>query len=444
MSTMANPISADSYVAMLEERFGLWHALDIGPQWLREKRAEAMAEFLRMGLPGRKSEEWKYTPIAPRLRQGFEPRRVPSTATADEATLEAAQVPGLDANRLVFVNGRFVPELSDWRESGVQFLPLSDEGALDSDLLQFATNHVVNHERDPFVWLNQALWQDGVLIDIPDNTTLKRPVYLVYVEQEDGQSALDQVRNIVRVGRNSHVQFIQNYLNHSGNDRNLANHFTQVFVADNAQVEWYNLQYHLDDGMHLSQFEVEVGRDARFSTYTFTTSGALVRNVAYIKLAGTGSDARMYGLYQLAGEEHVDNRTLVDHATPHCTSDELFKGVMNGKATAVFNGKIIVRPDAQKTNAFQHNPNILLSDDATVYSKPQLEIFADDVKCSHGATSGQLDEEALFYLRQRGLSLADAKGLLVYAFANDVVEKVNVPALRDYLQKILQGNLHIH
>ena len=411
---------------------------------IMEARQRAFRLFEAQGLPTRKDEEWKYTNIHPYLKHNFEVRQQVAGENPDPHLLEAATIPGLEANRLVFVNGHFIAEASTILDKRLHITPIHSEEGNQSPLWHYAADHVKNQANDPFVWLNQAFVLDGMLMEVPDNTELQYPVYLIHLEQHGEGNTIDMARHVLKVGSNCKVQIMQNYLNESGNETNLANHLTQVFVGDNSDVEWYSLQYRLDDALHLSNFEVEIGRDGRFTHFILTTSGKLVRNVSYMKLAGQGSDARMYGLYQLSDKEHVDNRTLVDHALPHCTSDELYKGILDGHSTAVFNGKIIVRPDAQKTNAFQHNPNLVLSDDASIYSKPQLEIFADDVKCSHGATSGQLDDEALFYLKQRGLPEEDARGLLTYAFANEVIEKVNIEPLQQFLQQMVQGNLHIH
>ena len=441
---MSNTMTASDYTAQLIASYKVFEMQREEPEALINARQRAIRHFEQHGLPTRKHEEWKYTNIGKYLKEGFAARTQLATEEATSADLDWAAIPELEANRLVFINGRYDAGHSEIKDAALQFTPINEAIANGHPAVMEAVEKVVNAEKDPFIWLNEALFTDGTVIEVADKAELQYPVYLIHIEKPGEQPTLDCIRNIMTVGKNTKVQVIQNYLNGAGQQSNLANHLTQVAVGENSIVEWYNLQYHLDNALHLSNFEATIQRNARFANYVFTTSGELVRNTSNMKLLGEGADAHMYGLYQFTGSEHVDNRTLVDHAVPHCTSDELYKGIMDGTATAVFNGKIIVRPDAQKTNAFQHNPNIILSDDAAVYSKPQLEIFADDVKCSHGATSGQLDEDALFYLQQRGLSLDDARGLLTYAFANEVIDKVNVPALQAYLQKTIQGNLLIH
>lgn len=441
---MSQTLTVTDYSTQLADHFKVFEVSQEEPKTIADARQRAMQAFQEMGFPTRKHEEWKYTNIGKYLRNGFEPRINREAADIDSAELEKATVPGLEANRIVFVNGCFAPEHSTILDKELTFRSMADVESKEHPVVVQAMDDVMNAEKDPFISLNQAFWLDGALIEVPDNTELAHPIHLIYLEKPSDQNSLDSVFNVLSVGKNTKVQVIQHYLNEAPSEANLANHFTKVYVDVNSITEWYSLQNHMGEGLHLSNFEVDVQRDSRFSTYAITSSGTLIRNTSNIRLLGENSESRMYGLYQLDGTEHVDNRTLVDHVVPHCFSDELYKGILDDKSNAVFNGKIIVRPDAQKTNAFQHNPNIVLSDDASVYSKPQLEIFADDVKCSHGATTGQLDEEALFYLRQRGLGQEDARALLIYAFANDIIHKINVEPLRDYLAKLIQGKLMIH
>lgn len=441
---MPQTLNVTDYTTQLADHFKVFEVSREEPRVLTQARQKAMQSFQRSGFPTRKHEEWKYTNINKYLHCGFEPgiNRQVREITASE--FSKASIPDLEANRIVFINGCYSPDHSRVLDKELIFRSLADVEAKSQPTVTKAVAEVLNAEQDPFISLNQAFWLDGALIEVPDNTKLAHPIHLIYFEKSSDNNSLDSVFNVLSVGKNTKVQVIQQYLNEAPSEANLANHFTKVYVDANSITEWYSLQNHMGEGLHLSNFEVDVAQDSRFSTYAITSSGTLVRNTSNIRLLGQNSESRMYGLYQLDGKEHVDNRTLVDHAVPHCFSDELYKGILHDESTAVFNGKIIVRPDAQKTNAFQSNPNIVLSDDASIYSKPQLEIFADDVKCSHGATTGQLDEEALFYLRQRGLGQEDARALLIYAFANDIIQKINVEPLREYLAKLIQGKLMIH
>jgi len=252
---------------------------------------------------------------------------------------------------------------------------------------------------------------------------------------------LAQPRNLIHFGKNSDASVVEKFIS-IGDNTQFTNAISEVVVSENASAKYYKLQNENPTAYHVGTTQVYQERNSHFSITTVTTNGGIVRNNLNLKLDGEGIDTHMYGLYLLDGETHVDNHTAVDHAKPHSQSNELYKGVMNGKSTGVFNGKIYVRQDAQKTNAFQSNRNVLLSDDASIYTKPQLEIWADDVKCSHGATTGQIDEEALFYLQSRGISKDTAKALLMIAFASEVVQEVKIKEVKEYVEQIIHNMLH--
>ena len=407
-------------------------------------RGKAIKAFHEKGFPTRKDEEWKYTNIHPHLKDEYEPRINPHFVELTEEELLEASLGGIKSNFLVFINGYYAEQYSSIIDEKIKFSSLNDSLSHIEKGIRDSLDNVINRDNDPFVHLNTAFMQDGAVLEIPDNTVLEHPVLLVYIEKETDGHYLDQPRNILKVGKNCQVKLITNFINFSGENKNLSNILTQVTVGQNSQVELYTMQHTLQNGLQLNFVEATVERDSKFSSFCFTSSGDLVRNVLNIVLNGENSEGHMYGLYQLDGKEHCDNRTFVDHAVPNCYSNELYKGILYDSSTGVFNGKIMVRPDAQKTNAFQHNANLLLSNNASFNTKPQLEIFADDVKCSHGATSGQMDEEALFYLRSRGLGKEDAKALLTYAFANEVIDHVTIPEIKEYLVKRTQGKLMIH
>lgn len=412
---------------------------------IAEIRREALNKFAAMGFPTRKHEEWKYTPVSKYLKYDFEPRIFTDNGSAGKEGLPNTAIPGLRANVLVFVNGKYQAAHSEIIETDqFEFQNIASAIEAENPYLLSRLNAVIDREKDPFIWLNQAYMRDGAMIRIKDGAKLRYPIYLVNVELPNNGNYLDNVRHLIRVGNQCEASIITNYINRSGEDRNLGNYFTQLEIGDQSHVQFYTLQYELGNSLHIGNHEVQMGSESTFRTFFFNTDGRLVRNVSNIILKGEQSEGHMYGLYSLDGDDHCDSRTMIDHAVPNCFSNELFKGLLDGKSVGVFNGKIMVRPGAQKTNAYQHNPNILLSRGATLHAKPQLEIFADDVKCTHGATSGQLDEEHLFYLRSRGLDPAKAKALLTYAFAYEVVEKVRIPALREFLEKRIQGKLLIH
>ncbi len=410
-----------------------------------EKRRDALKKFDAMGFPTRKHEEWKYTNIGKFLSLDFEPRTFSDRLSLRSEELANIEIPNLKANKIVFVNGLFQKDLSEIIEADrFEFRSVAEAIETEDAYFLARLHEVIDREKDPFIWLNQAFMRDGALIRLKDHTRLEFPIYLVNIEIPNGGNHLDNIRHMLEVGDDCELKIIANYINRSAEDRNLGNYFTQVKVGDHSNVSWYTLQYNMGNGLHIGNYEVQMGRDSHFTTFFFTSDGDLVRNVSNIIMQGEHSEAHMYGLYSLKDEHHADNRTVIDHAVPNCFSNELYKGVMDDRSVGVFNGKIIVRPGAQKTNAYQHNPNLLLSRGASIHAKPQLEIFADDVKCTHGATSGQLDKESLFYLRSRGLSEENARSLLTYAFAYEVVEKVDIEPLKSFLEKKIQGQLRIH
>jgi Fe-S cluster assembly protein SufD len=297
---------------------------------------------------------------------------------------------------------------------------------------------IAQTEHESFVALNTAFVNDGVFIHVPAKMVVEKPVHILYVNS-DKEPAI--TRNLVIAEPESSIQIFESYHSLDGSCEGLTTNVTEVIVKRNANVTWVKAQLENALTSQISFTQVEQEQDSRFSSTVVTTGGHLVRNNLHIRLNGTNCNAFMYGLYLLSGEQLCDNHTLVDHAMPHCESNELYKGVLGGKSTGVFNGKIFVRQDAQKTNAYQSNKNILLSDDAQMNTKPQLEIFADDVKCSHGTTTGQLDDEALFYLRARGIGEQSARTLLNIAFAADVLNHIQLETLRHNLQSIAEEKL---
>ena len=289
--------------------------------------------------------------------------------------------------------------------------------------------------------MNTAFANDGAFIYIPDNVTVIDPIHIISINGNAEENILSQPRNLIITGKNSKVTIIETY-NSITDKAHFTNVVTEVIAGENSNIEMYKIQDENLNSFQVSLTQVEQKKNSVFTVYTVTTGGAIVRNDVNSVLDDEGCETHLYGLYLTDGSQHVDNHTLMDHAKPHCLSNELYKGVLNGKSRAVFNGKVFVRPDAQKTNAYQSNKNILLSPDATVDTKPQLEIYADDVKCSHGATVGQLDEESLFYLRSRGISKDMARSILIRAFANDIFDEMKNNELHEHLNNMVFEKLN--
>ena len=386
------------------------------------------------GLPSNKAEEYKYTPITRKLESSISNFAEAAPANLSRERVLEEHIPGMDADVIVFNNGRFAPELSTWDMDDFRIAPLS-QVAEEAEAKGFG--NIAKLEKDPFNVLNTAMFQDGVFIDIADGTMLSKPLVLLSFNQANiGQTIFPRV--FINVGKNAEVTLIEKIISLDDQPYFL-NDVTEITVAENSHLYYYKMQNQSRQAIEVSNFETDIHRDGTYSSAVITLQGGMIRNNLNLNLLDSNCEGNMYGLYLLNGKTHVDNHTAVDHIKPHSLSNELYKGILADQSRGVFNGKIFVRQEAQKTNAFQQNSNILLSDDATINTKPQLEIWADDVKCSHGCTAGQLDEEALFYLRARGIGKERAKGLLLYAFAGEVLEHIKNDQFREYcIQEVAQ------
>jgi Fe-S cluster assembly protein SufD len=398
----------------------------------KELRKKAAKFFEEKGFPTRKTEDYKY--IAPdtlfKKEPGFKTETVRNVTAADIKKLALLA----DAHVLVIVNGKFVPELSDISKlpesviaHGIGYASVSDETAL-AHYARYATA-----DMDPFAALNLALNEGGVFLHFKKNTVCDKPVHLIHIT-DNATETIFHPRNLIVVEENAEAVILESFET-IGPVRSFTNALTEVSVATHAKLDHYRIQWEAATGQLMNTVQANIESESLYNTYTFTLGGGWVRNNLNVVMAGKKSEAHLFGLYLLNGSQVADNHTVVDHRVPDCMSNELYKGVMNGKSTAVFNGKIFVRQDAQKTNAFQTNRNILLSDDASVNTKPQLEIYADDVKCSHGTSTGKIDDEALFYLRSRGIGENNARKLLIRAFAEEVVNEVKLEGLKTLIEK---------
>ncbi len=403
---------------------------------LHQARQAAVERFAALGFPTPDDEEWRFTNLAPLVR-------VPFHLAADGARIDAGQVRRLafdvgPCSLLVFVNGRFVPELSSLRPLPPGTVVGSLADAL-RDHPEKVEPHLARHaswEEQAFVALNTAFLRDGAFVFVPRGQVVAEPVHLLFVSTAPGEPTVSHPRALVVAGESSQLRLVESYAGPDG-EVTFTNAVTEVVAGENAVIDHYKVQRESRRAFHLAAMHVHQARSSTFASHSFVLGGALVRNDVTAVLAGEGCECTLNGLYAGHGEQLIDNHTFIEHAKPHCASHELYKGILDGKAHGVFNGKIHVHQDAQKTDAKQTNQTLLLSDDATINTKPQLEIYADDVKCTHGATVGQLDADALFYLRARGLDRESARALLTYAFANDVIDRVKVEPLRARLEEAL-------
>ena len=410
----------------------------LGPAWLIEARRDALRRFEQLGFPTPKNEDWHFTSVAPIAEAGFATLRA---ASGDVRADELAPYLFADWPTIVFVNGRHAPELSTPDErlpEGVRVASLSaalrGEGGLD-DLLDRYLTRVANGEDHAFTALNTALMTDGAVVHVGKEMVVDAPLHLLFVSDAHAARGATHPRTLIVAERHSKAAVVESYVG-LGEASYFTNAVTEVVVDDGATLQHYRLQRESPRAFHVATTEVKQGRDSHFVDFVLTMGGSLSRSNVYTLLGGEGCGATLNGLYLLSGAQHGDHQTRIEHAEPNCFSREVYKGLLDGSSHGVFNGKVFVRPEAQKTDGKQENNNLLLSDTAHVDTKPQLEIFADDVKCTHGATVGRLDETALFYLKSRGVNATVARQLLTYAFAADVLETIELDAMREGLEEI--------
>jgi len=436
MTTVTDPVAV--YVAEFSRDTSPASA---EPAWLTRQRERAIEAFRVRGFPSTSDEEWRFTSVAPIVETRFVAAAA-ENASIDPAIPSGALLPGVAA-RLVFVNGRYAAELSGHHAVavGVRVERLAAALASDGAEMESHLGRVARFEGQPFVALNTALWTDGALITLAPGTTLDSPIQVLFLTVPGEAPPISHPRLLVVAGANSQMSIVETYVG-AGGKQYFTNSVTEVVVGERAIVNHYKVQDESDASYHIATVQAVAGRDSRLHAHSVGFGGALVRNDVIVTLAGEGGECSLNGLYVADGSRLVDNHTAIDHATPHCDSREVYKGVLTGHARAVFNGKIIVRPDAQKTDAKQTNKALLLSGDAQINTKPQLEIFANDVKCTHGAAVGQMDEDALFYLRARGIPCDEARGLLVQAFAGDVLNRMPLEPLRTRMEAELLRQLN--
>jgi Fe-S cluster assembly protein SufD len=411
------------------------------PAWLRPIRSAAMARFVERGFPTTREEAWRFTSVAPIARTAFRrPGRGELGGPAASA-LAGLRLAGHPGSEVVFVNGRHAPELSTVASDGTQVLGLGEALARDGQRIEAHLARVSGPDQNVFADLNAAFIEDGACVFVEPGRRETAPIHLVFLSTNPaGDPTVSHPRVLVVAGRGSQAQVLESYGGPDGQAW-FTNAVTEVVVGDGAILEHTKVQREGLSAFHVATLAATLGRDARFSSHLVSLGGALVRNDVNVVFDAEGGECVLNGLFMATGTQHVDTHTRIDHAKPHGTSRELYKGILDGRARGVFDGKILVRQGAQKTDAHQTNRNLLLSKEALVDSTPALEILADDVKCKHGSTTGQLDPAALFYLRSRGIGEAAARSLLTYAFASDVVRQVPVEAIRASLDRHLRSQL---
>jgi Fe-S cluster assembly protein SufD len=412
-----------------------------GPRWLQDLRDRGATRFAALGFPTVRDEEWRFTNVSPIANTEF--IAATDAPAAVEQNLDAV-VYGDAPNRIVVLNGRFQAQLSrvGALPNGVRVGSLAAAVTDHADVVPRYLGQLADFGTKGFTALNTALAVDGLYVHIPDGVVVSDPLHLVFVTAPTGatQPIMSNVRALIVGGDRSQVRIVETYVAPGGGTY-FTNAVTEVFAGEGAVVDHYKVQQESVEAFHIASMHVHAGRNANVSSHSFSLGGKIVRNDVTALLDGEGAECTLNGLYLADGDRLVDNHTTIDHAKAHCPSHEIYKGILGGKARAVFNGKIVVRQDAQKTDAKQTNRALLLSDNASINTKPQLEIFADDVKCTHGAAIGQLDEDAIFYLRARGLNYFEARDMLIHAFAGDILDRVKVEPLRVALEGELYAQL---
>ena len=406
---------------------------------VHQLRRAALKQFEQLGFPTIRNEEWKYSSVNGLLKQAFDLDETTTLTIDDLAPLE---IPNLEGNLLYFINGRYHAELSRIVSPPEQLHITNFADALktEPELIGSHFARYANYQDNAFTALNTALATDGIVIRVPNNTTVEQPVILRFITDTRTKNIASQLRNLIVVGKNAELMLAESYRT-LGEGTSFVNVVTEIVLGRDARMQYYKVQNETEKAYHIGTTQVNQTDNSHFYSATVTLNGNFVRNNLNIRLDGQHAEAFMYGLYMPNGRQHVDNHTLVDHAMPNSYSNELYKGILDDNSTGVFNGKIFVRPDAQKTNAYQSCKNVVLSTGASMNTKPQLEIFADDVKCSHGTTTGKLNDEALFYMRSRGIPKDEARTLLLYAFSQDVLSQIKIQPIREYLERVVTEKL---
>jgi Fe-S cluster assembly protein SufD len=426
---MSSVLDRDIGLASVEPRY-----IDGEPERVRRIRAQAAERFNTLGWPTTRLEEWKYTSLAPLARIDWKIDH--RSAVPDDAAGPFGDRPVAE---LMFINGALQVNRASLANEhpGIRIVPIGE--AMETEAFDRHFGRYADYENHALTALNTALWQDGAFIELAPGTVVEGFIHLFYVGGgAENRPVMSHHRNLIVAGRGSQITVIESYF---GKGTYFTNAVTEIVAGEGSVIDHYKFEYESLDAFHVGTLQVHQERSSSVTSRTIAIGGGLVRNEINIALAGEGASLSMEGLFVLSGKQHVDNHTVIDHVAPHCDSVELFKGILDEKARGIFDGRIIVEPNAVKTNSRQTNRNLLLSETAVIDSKPTLEIHNDDVKCNHGSTIGQLDEEALFYLRSRGISEEEARNLLVYAFAREIVDRIKVEALREGVGRALLSRM---
>ncbi len=443
--TTTNPL--ETYVTDFTESAREYFRATKGPAWITEIRAEALEHFQKIGLPTarRGNEEWKYTDIRPLVRQGF----LPPVASADApaATPATVDVEALGIgdsawHRVILVDGQYSTDLSaaDGLPDEVSVGSLAESVHAESEAVRTYLSRLADYTEQGFTALNTALALDGAVVILPRATAIEKPIQIVYVTTEQARATAVMPRTLIIAGEDSSASIVETHVSAS-DDGHLTNAVTEIIIGAGAKISYCKIQQESESSYNVSTTQVEVNENATFHSMAIDIGGRLTRNNLNIVMAGEGSRSDIRGAYIITRNQHVDNQVIIDHVVGHNGAYEIYKGILDGHARSVFHGSIIVRPNAAKVNAMQVDKNLLLSNDAEADTKPAFWIYCDDVRCGHGAACGELDEDAMFYLRSRGILEEDARMILIRAFASEVVDAIEDRSLHDHVAALIAEKL---
>ena len=435
---------ANNGTELLVQKFSQFESTAAQPKWLLPVRKAGIASFADQGFPTLRDEDWRFTNVGPIAGLPFQLAGPVAVNGAESAALDAAVFTKLPGHRLVFVNGHFSARLSTLQPAtdGVRIESLAAVLAKDSATVEKHLGKYAHTARNSFAALNQAFFSDGAFIFVPPGATVAEPVQLIYLSSAQNAGEVILPRNLIIAGANSRLTVVESYLS-TTRAAYFTNAVTEILAGDHAVVEHIKLQDEAPEAYHIATIAGEFGRASNVSVHSFALGAKLSRNNIRTKLAGEGLECILNGLYLTKDEQLADHHMIVEHAQPHCASHEYFNGILDDKSKGVFHGRILVQEIAQKTDAKQTNKNLLLSDDATADTKPQLEIYADDVKCTHGATIGQLNAESIFYLRTRGIDTDTARRMLIHAFAGEIIDRIQCEPARQVIDRLVWDRLEL-
>ncbi len=422
----------ESYVDGLSE-----FARNVGkedPQWIKDLREKGISGFKNHGFPTLFDEEWRFTNLEALRRNSFSIAQNDIHDVSLE-TLHPYRFDGLRTLLLVFVNGKFAPSLSNTEQdrSGVTVTNLSEAVRTQEKLVREHLAEYADYSEDPFISLNTSYFTDGAFIHISPDKVFETPVHVLHISTDQGRPLFVNLRNLIIIGGNGAAKVIEHYVSVS-QGAYFSNVVTEIVCAENSDIEHYRLEFESPNAFNFLNLRTNQQRDSNLTSHSVLHGGALVRNTVHPVLQGEGGNSDIYGLFMSEGRQHMDNFMRVEHASPHCDSRQFYNGVLDGRSKGVFHGRILVHEGSEKTDAKQTNRNLLLSDTAQIDTKPQLEIYNSDVKCTHGATIGQMDEDAIFYLRSRGVSAKKAKMIMLRAFTGETLENMSIEPVRNALE----------